>query len=151
MCTKANSVTLFSEACNQIGSVATHINEHIKQQDNFMKMFAIQKSLGPTAPKLLIPGRVFIKEGTLKKVQFYLYGLLLFILLTWTCLIEHEIYVFKEQYKCTGFCTKQNTKIYVHVYCCEGFKCNFTPQIILSDTVSMLFLCTQQSICTVYS
>ena len=35
-----------------------------------MKMLAIQKSLaGHAAPKILVPGRIFIKEGVLKKVS----------------------------------------------------------------------------------
>jgi len=60
----------FAEAVSQVAAVANHINDHIKQQDNFMKMLAIQKSLsGPSAPKLLVPGRMFIKEGRLKKVN----------------------------------------------------------------------------------
>ena len=63
------TVSVLTEATRQISEVASHINDHIKQQDNFMKMLAIQKSLsGPAVPKLLIPGRNFIKEGTLKKV-----------------------------------------------------------------------------------
>ena len=63
------SLSVSTEATRQISEVASHINDHIKQQDNFMKMLAIQKSLsGPTVPKLLVPGRNFIKEGTLKKV-----------------------------------------------------------------------------------
>ena len=58
-----------SDASLHIGEVAQHINEHIKQQDNFNKMLAIQKSLaGPVAPKILTPGRIFIKDGPLKKV-----------------------------------------------------------------------------------
>ena len=62
------------EAYHQVESVAQHINQHIKQQDNFMKMLAIQKSLaGPAAPKILIPGRIFIKEGVLKKVMAMLF------------------------------------------------------------------------------
>ena len=61
---------IYVEAYHQVESVAQHINQHIKQQDNFMKMLAIQKSLaGPAAPKILIPGRIFIKEGVLKKVS----------------------------------------------------------------------------------
>ena len=64
----------FVEAVSQVTAVANHINDHIKQQDNFMKMLAIQKSLcGPSAPKLLVPGRMFIKEGRLKKVNTNLY------------------------------------------------------------------------------
>jgi len=57
------------EAVRQVSDVANHINEHIKQQDNFMRMLAIQKSLAcPVGPRILVPGRVFIKEGQLKKV-----------------------------------------------------------------------------------
>ena len=65
-----------TEACRQISEVATHINNHIKQQDNFIKMLAIQKSLsGAAAPRLLTPGRVFVKEGPLRKVQVGTSGL----------------------------------------------------------------------------
>jgi len=64
-----------AEAVRQVSDVASHINEHIKQQDNFMRMLAIQKSLScPVGPQVLVPGRVFIKEGQLKKVfsvQFF--------------------------------------------------------------------------------
>jgi len=53
-----------------VSDVASHINDHIKQQDNFMRMLAIQKSLAcPVGPRILVPGRVFIKEGQLKKVS----------------------------------------------------------------------------------
>lgn len=35
-----------------------------------MRMLAIQKSLAcPVGPRILVPGRVFIKEGQLKKVS----------------------------------------------------------------------------------
>ena len=69
-CLVIGSVCL--EAVSQVSAVANHINDHIKQQDNFMKMLAIQKSLcGPSAPKILVPGRMFIKEGRLKKVNVY--------------------------------------------------------------------------------
>ena len=62
------------DAYQQVELVAQHINQHIKQQDNFMKMLAIQKSLaGPAAPKILVPGRIFVKEGVLKKVGCVLY------------------------------------------------------------------------------
>lgn len=58
------------EAVKLVSAVANHINEHIKQQDNFMKMLAIQKSIsGPAGLQILIPGRVFIKEGMLHKVS----------------------------------------------------------------------------------
>jgi len=62
-----------TEAVRQVSDVANHINDHIKQQDNFMRMLAIQKSLAcPVGPRILVPGRVFIKEGQLKKV-WYIY------------------------------------------------------------------------------
>jgi len=61
----------FVEAVRQVSDVANHINDHIKQQDNFMRMLAIQKSLAcPVGPRILVPGRVFIKEGQLKKVIY---------------------------------------------------------------------------------
>ena len=50
--------------------MALHINNHIKQQDNSIRMLSIQKSLGGSlAPNLITPGRVFIKDGPLKKVN----------------------------------------------------------------------------------
>ncbi len=62
-------LSIFPEAVRQVAAVANHINEHIKQQDNFMKVLAIQKSLiGPAVPKIITPGRMFIKEGGLRKV-----------------------------------------------------------------------------------
>ncbi|CAL1543406.1 unnamed protein product [Lymnaea stagnalis] len=58
-----------SEAAEKIAEIASHINEHIRQNENFMKMLAIQRSFDSSAPKLLAPGRQFIKEGPLKKVS----------------------------------------------------------------------------------
>ncbi|GAB1601612.1 rho guanine nucleotide exchange factor 39-like [Argonauta hians] len=55
------------EATKQICNIAIHINEHIRQHENFQKMLTIQRSLG-TTPKILSPGREFIREGTLRKV-----------------------------------------------------------------------------------
>ena len=73
LCKSILCLVVLTEAVEQIGSVAAHINEHIKQQDNFTRMLHIQKSLsGAAAPRLLIPGRVFIKEGALRKVLFSL-------------------------------------------------------------------------------
>ena len=61
-----------TEAMKQVSAVARHINDHIKQQDNFMRMLAIQRSLACTAgPRILIPGRVFVKEGQLRKVRVF--------------------------------------------------------------------------------
>ncbi|XP_062512581.1 FYVE, RhoGEF and PH domain-containing protein 6-like [Corticium candelabrum] len=54
-------------ACKKIGEVAIHINEHIRQHENFQEMLRIQRSLSGV-PDILVPGRRFIKEGCLKKV-----------------------------------------------------------------------------------
>ena len=44
----------------EINKVAHHINENIRQRENFQKMLSIQKSLtGVGAPKVLAPGAVF--------------------------------------------------------------------------------------------
>ncbi|ESO07690.1 hypothetical protein HELRODRAFT_191013 [Helobdella robusta] len=54
----------------EVQHVASHINEHIRQQDNFMKMLAIQKCFNASnAPRIFVPGRMFIKEGPLRKVS----------------------------------------------------------------------------------
>lgn len=60
----------FLEAVQKVSDIATHINNHIKQHENFQKMLSIQKCFDKSAPKLLTPGREFIKEGILKKVKF---------------------------------------------------------------------------------
>ncbi|KAJ8299561.1 hypothetical protein KUTeg_023621 [Tegillarca granosa] len=57
------------EAATQVSEIATHINDHIRQHDNFQKMLSIQNSFDSSAPKILAPGREFIKEGVLKKVS----------------------------------------------------------------------------------
>lgn len=57
------------EATKEVGDVAHHINEHIRQHENFQKMLAIQKCFDSSAPKILQPGRIFLKEGSLKKVS----------------------------------------------------------------------------------
>ncbi|OWF53014.1 Rho guanine nucleotide exchange factor 39 [Mizuhopecten yessoensis] len=57
------------EATKQVTDIAAHINDHMKQHDNFQKMLSIQKSFDSSAPKILAPGREFIKEGPLKKVS----------------------------------------------------------------------------------
>lgn len=77
-------------AAAQIESVASHINEYIRQHENFNKMLAIQNSLsGQTVPGIIAPARMFIHEGKLTKVmhvaacrpylqQSYLYNYLFF-------------------------------------------------------------------------
>lgn len=52
----------FSEATVEINKVAHHINENIRQRENFQKMLSIQNALtGEGAPKILAPGTVFIR------------------------------------------------------------------------------------------
>jgi len=47
-----------SEATVEINKVAHHINENIRQRENFQKMLSIQNSLtGEGAPKILAPGK----------------------------------------------------------------------------------------------
>ena len=78
-----------TEAYAAISAVATHINNHIKQQDNSIRMLSIQKSLsGPLAPRLIAPGRYFIKDGMLKKVYVmakYTFNIPIWYLSNWAC------------------------------------------------------------------
>ena len=54
-----------SEATVEINKVAHHINENIRQRENFQKMLSIQNSLtGEGAPKILAPG-MYTKKRTL--------------------------------------------------------------------------------------
>lgn len=60
-----------SKAADQIESVASHINEFIRQHENFNKMLVIQNSLtGPTVPGILAPARRFFHEGRLMKICY---------------------------------------------------------------------------------
>lgn len=62
-------VIVYTEATQQVSAVASHINEHIRQQDNFKRMVAIQKSFDASGGlRILVPGRSFVKEGQLNKV-----------------------------------------------------------------------------------
>lgn len=57
-------------ACEKISETALYINTHIKNYDNTQRMLEIQKRLSSSDKTISImePGRVFIKEGPLKKV-----------------------------------------------------------------------------------
>lgn len=58
------------DAFEKISKVATHINECVRQHENFHKMLSIQNSFtGSTAPKILAPGRYFIREGVVTKIS----------------------------------------------------------------------------------
>lgn len=68
----AESITLCMSrivaAAAQIEAIAAHINEYIRQHDNFNKMLSIQNSLTGQMPGILAPARKFIHEGRLMKV-----------------------------------------------------------------------------------
>lgn len=52
-------VHLYTEATEEIAKVAAHINDNIRQHENFQKMLQIQKSFtGEGAPKILAPGNL---------------------------------------------------------------------------------------------
>ncbi|RHZ77063.1 hypothetical protein Glove_186g170 [Diversispora epigaea] len=51
-----------------IENVATFVNETIRQHEMFVTMLEIQKSLAGFDEALLVPGRRFIKRGTVKKI-----------------------------------------------------------------------------------
>ena len=58
-----------SVAATQIEAIASHINEYIRQHENFKKMLLIQNCLtGHTVPGILSPARKFVHEGRLMKV-----------------------------------------------------------------------------------
>jgi FERM/RhoGEF/pleckstrin domain protein 2 len=50
-----------------ISEVADHINEHVRQHENFREMLRIQNTLAGVQD-ILTPGRFFIREGCLRKV-----------------------------------------------------------------------------------
>ncbi|PIK39022.1 putative rho guanine nucleotide exchange factor 39 [Apostichopus japonicus] len=53
-----------------MGEVALGINEYIRENENLEKMLSIQQRLtGVDTPRILVPGRKFIREGPLMKVS----------------------------------------------------------------------------------
>ena len=61
--------TILNAALNQVEMVARHINEQIRDQENMQRMIRIQKSLFHGKPKIVTPGRRFVREGNLRKVS----------------------------------------------------------------------------------
>lgn len=59
---------VLSAALKQVEAVAHHINEQIREQENMQRMIRIQRSLVNGNPKIVVPGRRFIK-GNLKLLQ----------------------------------------------------------------------------------
>lgn len=52
---------ILCEALKQVEAVAVHINEQIREQENMQMMIRIQRSLAHGRPRIVIPGRRFIK------------------------------------------------------------------------------------------
>uniref|UniRef100_A0A5S6QGS3 DH domain-containing protein n=1 Tax=Trichuris muris TaxID=70415 RepID=A0A5S6QGS3_TRIMR len=59
---------LVSKLLEQIGHLADTVNDCIEEVENSAKIIAVQKLLDSCAPKLLVPGRRLLKEGTLNKM-----------------------------------------------------------------------------------
>lgn len=58
-----------NDAHEKLDEVANHINECVRQHENFTKMLSVQnRFVGENKPQIITPGRVFIKEGKLDKV-----------------------------------------------------------------------------------
>ena len=57
------------KAYQVIEHVATFVNETIRQHEMFITMLEIQKTLSGFDEALLVPGRRFIKRGTVNKVN----------------------------------------------------------------------------------
>lgn len=53
--------TILNAALKQIEAVAHHINEQIREHENMQRMIRIQRSLAQGNPKIISPGRRFIK------------------------------------------------------------------------------------------
>nr|CAH0106554.1 unnamed protein product [Daphnia galeata] len=66
---KEEEYTILNAALKQIEDVAHHINEQIREHENMQRMIRIQRSLAQGNPKIITPGRRFIKEGILRKVS----------------------------------------------------------------------------------
>ena len=59
--TEPEETDVLKAALNQIEAVARHINEQIRDQENMQRMIRIQRSLANGKPRIVIPGRRFIK------------------------------------------------------------------------------------------
>ena len=59
---------ILTTAKKQIESVAKHINEQIREQQNMQRIIQLQKSLAHGRPKIVYPGRRII-HGTFIKIK----------------------------------------------------------------------------------
>ena len=61
--TEQNAVEfpVLREALEQVELVAKHINEQIREHENMQRMISIQKCLAHGRPRIIVPGRSFIK------------------------------------------------------------------------------------------
>jgi hypothetical protein len=62
---KEEEYTILSAALKQVEDVAHHINEQIREHENMQRMIRIQRSLAQGNPKIIAPGRRFIKGNQL--------------------------------------------------------------------------------------
>ena len=56
------------EALEQIDALAWHINDQLREHEDSLRMLDIQRSLVGNCPKILAPGRKFVRQGNLMKV-----------------------------------------------------------------------------------
>lgn len=56
-------------ALQQVSEVASHINSQLTQWENVQRMLALQRSLVGGQPKIVVPGRLLVKEGVLMKLS----------------------------------------------------------------------------------
>ena len=50
-----------------VGEVAMHINECIRNGEQFVRMYRLQSQLTGDVPDIIIPGRKYVREGQLLK------------------------------------------------------------------------------------
>lgn len=60
---------LLNKAFQNMLHVATSVNESIRQHEMFIKMLEIQTSISGFMEPLLVPGRTFIKKGSVFKIS----------------------------------------------------------------------------------
>jgi len=61
--------TNLETARTEIDSVAWHINDQIKEQEDMKRMVDIERSIQGGVPKIIKPGRKLVREGNLMKVN----------------------------------------------------------------------------------
>lgn len=91
-------------ALQQVTAVADHVNNFIRQQENFRKMVSIQNSFtGNYVPGIVAPGRQFIREGLLMKVDSFTVTRHCDDTVSWQCRCVRESQR-REWYSCFQTC-----------------------------------------------